>query len=175
MTDAEKLFQSLAVANTWYIVLISFGIGAVGGLAHALGDTGSVPVIPPTPGAPVTPAPPDKWKWLREVLVGAVAAVAVLFVVRPADGVALVSSSLIAGYAGRAIMAALEDKAKAIIAQQAAVVAQQRANDATQDVHKLIDAADKAKSAGTVMGGQPPAPSALDGAVEGLKRKYGMS
>jgi hypothetical protein len=111
-----------------------------------------------------------------DVAVGAVAAVSILFIVRPSDGIALVSASLIAGYAGRAIMAALEDKAKAVVAQQAALIAQQRANEATADVRRMLDAADKSKipagAGGIVRGGSAPVATPLDEIVAELRRKY---
>ena len=160
--DSSSVFQSLAVLATWWVVLIAFGIGAFGGLAHYLGGT-----------APATPA--AKFTWLREMLVGGVAAVAILFVVHPATGVTLVSSSLIAGYAGRAIMSALEDKAKAVIAQQAAVDAVKRANDATQDIRTLIDASDKAAAIPGPTAEQRPAASPLDTVMADMKRKYQIS
>ncbi|HEY1694679.1 MAG TPA: hypothetical protein VGG39_21055 [Polyangiaceae bacterium] len=167
-TDHANLLDSLKAGQTWVVLAVAFGVGFIGGTAHWVTRLG-------TPGDAGPKAP----LW-AEGLIGAVAAVAILFVLRPSDGVALVASSLVAGYAGRMVMSALEDKAKAIVAQnelskmqQVAVESQARATVAVADVRSVVSAVSRTREvrgAGVAAEGNAPA---LDALIRSMREKYG--
>lgn len=167
-TDPASLLDSLKAGQTWAVLGVAFGVGFVGGATHWATRLG-------TPGD-AGPRPP---LW-AEGLIGAVAAVAILFVLRPSDGVALMASSLVAGYAGRAVMSALEDKAKAIVAQnelarmqQVAVDNQAKATVAAADVRSVVTAVSRTRvvrGGGALAEGDAPA---LDALLRSMREKYG--
>jgi hypothetical protein len=97
--DSGKTLDSLHSGSLWIGCLIGFGLGVVGALVHALS----------------TDAKLDKRLW-RGLLAGGVAAVAVLSSTDPA-GIAFVGGSLVAGYAGKAILDGLGAKLTATVAQ----------------------------------------------------------
>jgi hypothetical protein len=167
-TDPVNLLDSLKTGQTWAVLGVAFGVGFVGGAAHWVTGLGA-----PGDAGPKAPL------W-AEGLIGAVAAVAILFVLHPSDGVALVASSLVAGYAGRMVMSALEDKAKAIIAQneltkmqQVAVDNQAKAAVAAADVRSVVSAVSRTRE---VRGGGALAEgnaAALDELLRSMREKYG--
>ncbi len=79
-----------------------FGLGALGGFIQAIGAS---PAIAPK-------------EWWKRVVIGAVAAVAILYVNEPATAIELISGSLVAGFAGQALLTALEARVRLEAAEQ---------------------------------------------------------
>ncbi len=165
MIDPSALVAKLVHdSDTWIVCGISAGMGALGGVAHAL--------VPD----------PAKPSWWRRVVLGAIAAVAILWVSRPDDAVALIASSLVAGYAGEAIMSALEAKSKLLAANAQIADEKQQKQQAVADVQRAITALETttapAPAAAQRRGGQtfgedlapaPGAPAAESRAAEVLR------
>jgi len=86
--------------DTLIFLAIAAISGMLGGIAHRS-----------------TSPPDDRTSWWSNLVVGAVASLAVLFVFTPSDAVRLIALSLIAGYGGKAILDALEAKVKTAIAE----------------------------------------------------------
>ncbi|MGD0283678.1 MAG: hypothetical protein ABSB95_15105 [Dissulfurispiraceae bacterium] len=96
-SDIAKLLLSLKDWQSWIIViLVAAGGGILGGISHKL-----------ISGAE------DKTSFGTCILVGAVASIAVLFIIMPTDAVKLVALSIAAGYGGKAILDTVTDKLKA--------------------------------------------------------------
>ncbi|GEM_PF-777151 len=104
--DIPELINSLKNWDMWKPLIIVSVIGMLGSLAHKL-----------------TSPPEDKTSLPGYIVVGALAALAVLFIFTPSDAVRLIALSLVAGYGGKAILNALEarrktDRAKAETAEK---------------------------------------------------------
>src|SRR5262245_10184275 len=106
--DPNVLWSSLGVWQLWMVLLVTFGLGAVGGLIHA--NTQS-----PGGAAGITGRIALSW---RQALTGGLAAIAVLYAVAPEPGIKWVASALLAGYVGDAVMAALGARFIAALAQR---------------------------------------------------------
>jgi hypothetical protein len=124
------LVDTIWVADTWLVVGAAAVFGLVGGLVQAFTST--------------EPTLKEARAIVASAFLGAVAAVAILYIAKPADGVALIASSLVAGYAGRALMDALSARAKLAVSQQETAKAKQEATTAKTDVNTAIDALEKA-------------------------------
>ncbi len=98
--EIASLASSFGNWQTWAIILAVAGFGALGGLAHKL-----------------TAPADDVTSIANYVVVGAIAALAVLFVFVPQDVVRLVALSISAGYAGKAILDALEARVQTALAE----------------------------------------------------------
>jgi hypothetical protein len=147
MTDAATASTFVWAPDTWSWVLTAGAAGAVGGLIQALTTTDA-----DTKGLKFEVR---VWNAICVVLLGAVAAVAILWIVKPSGSTELISSSLIAGYAGRALMEALSARAKLAVSQQETEKAKTETADVKKDVHSAINALERATgttSSGT-MGG----------------------
>jgi hypothetical protein len=119
--DASALIETL----TWQLAVVcglAFVLGMIGGAIHDR-------TPPPASDGTASPAVAG---W-RRALVGGVAAVAILYLTHPETGVELAGGSLAAGYAGQAVLAALESRALALLAQAKAV-------EATRDVKASLAA-----------------------------------
>jgi len=122
--NAETLIESLLTWQTWLIVGISALFGLLGGLAHKL-----------------TSPPDDKTsKWVY-IVIGGVASLSVLYIFSPQDGVKLIALSLAAGYAGKAVLDALEARIKTALAQKDADQAKETAQKAIEAGKKAVDMA----------------------------------
>jgi hypothetical protein len=113
----------------WLILVFAFALGALGALTHRVAQK------------PLTSDPPTKSNaWWADSLVGGVAAIAMVYVSNAAltTGIAFVVGSLIAGYAGRAVLDGLEAKTVASNAQRDASNAQRDASEKTADLSKLV-------------------------------------
>lgn len=109
------LIDSLMTWQTWLVVGISALFGLLGGLAHKL-----------------TSPPDDKTsKWVY-IVVGGIASISVLYILSPQDGVKLIALSLAAGYAGKAVLDALEARVKTALAQKDADQAKETAQKAIE-------------------------------------------
>jgi hypothetical protein len=102
--NIESLVHNLFTGYTWVVLVITAVFGIVGGCAHKF-----------------TSSPEDKTTWWGSIVVGAVASIAVLFILTPLnpDAVRLIAQSLIAGYGGKAILDALETRLKTALAEAA--------------------------------------------------------
>jgi hypothetical protein len=166
MEDAMEsiaLWDLLGEWQLWAVCAVSFALGALGGLLH-LG------AVKPAPEAETPPPKPTPW-W-RHVLVGGAAAVAVLYVATPETGIALVGGSIVAGYAGEAILAGLESRAKLALAQQEVV-------ETKRDVHEAVEALEDVANASVgTRGGDSkappptPMPPTAMATLERLRSKY---
>lgn len=102
--DITKLWGLIDDWRLWAVCGIAFGLGALGGVIRAL--TAEPPPDPPPPRRD------PRWAAARLFFVGGIAAVAVMYVTLPESAMALIGGSLVAGYAGKAILDALESRAK---------------------------------------------------------------
>lgn len=106
------------------LVLIALVLGFFGGLARVVKQA--------------TEASPPKlsvWPAIGGALVGAVAGVAAFYILTPTTSLRFISASLIAGYAGPALLDALEARFKLLSAEA-------RANHAVDAGIRALDAAD---------------------------------
>jgi hypothetical protein len=95
------LVGNIKSLDTWAVLGIAAGFGALGGLAHKL-----------------TSPPEDRTSWPGYLVVGAVASLAILFVFTPSeDAVRFIAISLAAGYGGKAVLDALEARVKTALAE----------------------------------------------------------
>ncbi|MGD1010866.1 MAG: hypothetical protein ABR951_12050 [Candidatus Aminicenantales bacterium] len=90
-------FKNWAV---WVIIGVVAVFGALGGWAHKLAS--------PTE---------DQRRWPSFVIVGAVAALAVLFVLGPKDPIKLIALAVVSGYGGKSILDALGNKVKLALSE----------------------------------------------------------
>lgn len=96
--DIATLVDSISNWKTWVVLFTVAFFGMLGGFAHKL------------------TSPNDKTSGWGYIVVGAVASMAVLFIIVPLEGVRLVALALIAGYGGKAILNALEARVKVVLA-----------------------------------------------------------
>jgi hypothetical protein len=99
--DIAQLISSLNQWETWRIVIIVAVFGMLGGLSNKLSATSK-----------------DQTHLLGYIIVGAVAALAVLFIHVPTSGVRLIALALAAGYGGRAILNAVQNRVRLTIARE---------------------------------------------------------
>ena len=117
--DLTSLVKSIN-SDMWQIVGISGAFGLLGGLAHKF-------------GAPAE----DKTTSLAYLILGAVSGIGVLFVVQPEDGLKLIGLAVVAGYAGKAVLSALQARVEAAVAKNEAA-------QATSTAKQAIDAGKEA-------------------------------
>jgi hypothetical protein len=134
--DPERLAALLLDRDLWMIVLASFALGLVGALLNS-----GEPYPPAEPPLP----PRSGWSKFLDLLAGGIAAVAVLYLTNPETGVALIGGSLVAGYAGKAVLAALQARVLVAVAKKEAQTAVVAADDAKQTARAAIVARDRAK------------------------------
>jgi hypothetical protein len=139
---------NLLAQLTWQlgvVCVLAFAFGAVGGLLHE--------------GKPASEA----------AMSGVGAAAAVLYLTNPKTGVALIGGSVAAGYAGQAILAGLEARAVAMLAE-----ADARAKG--QDVREALAAHDTLTSAprGTPTPEDEARLALAQAAIDRLQTKYQM-
>ena len=113
--DIAQLMSSLNQWETWRIIIIVAICGIVGGLSNKL-------------SAP----PKDQTHVMGYITVGAVAALVVLFVYVPTDGVRLIALALAAGYGGRAILNAVQNRVRLTIAREEVAKAKKDGREAVQ-------------------------------------------
>lgn len=111
--DVDQIAALLKNPKLWLILLVAFALGALGALTHRVAQKS-------LPGDP----PPKPSAWWADSLIGGMAAIAMVYVSNAAltTGMAFVVGSLIAGYAGKAVLDGLEAKTIATIAERDASV-----------------------------------------------------
>lgn len=97
--DPNSALDLLGTPQLWIVLAVAFVLGAAGAALHRW-------------SAPNDDNPP----LLRDILSGGIAAVAILYVTNPSSGVAFVGGALVAGYAAKAVLAALQARVVAAIA-----------------------------------------------------------
>jgi hypothetical protein len=119
--NVDQIAALLKDPMLWLILLLAFALGALGALTHRVAQ-------PPTadPSA-------KRSSWWADSLIGGIAAIAMVYVSNAAltTGMAFVVGSLIAGYAGKAVLDGLEAKTTATIAER-------DASEKTADLSKLV-------------------------------------
>jgi hypothetical protein len=144
--DIDKLLSSLVNMQLWLVLAAAFGLGAIGALVHR----GSLEPLPTGGRA-------------RDALTGGVAAVAILYVTSPPSGVALIGGSVVAGYAGKLVLAGLEARVTATLALREAASHELAARHARQDLDRLAIRVAAISSA-------PAAAPASDDAIADVQR-----
>ncbi|MBK9034797.1 MAG: hypothetical protein IPL61_26625 [Myxococcales bacterium] len=137
MTTSTELVTNLRDPDTWTVLAVAAGAGAIGGFTHWLGAVAGV----------ITPDPDDAatktvTRVAAEIMVGAAAAVIMLFVVKPADGFGMIASSIMTGLFGRAVISALRARAQVEIIDKARGAAQAAAATAGRDAAALAEHVD---------------------------------
>lgn len=109
--DLDRLVAILTDVHLWLVLGVAFACGAIGAVIHRGAATDSA--------APASGSSRAK-RWGADVASGGIAAVAVLYITNPTTGTALVGGSLVAGYAAKTVLAGLEARLTASIAQRQA-------------------------------------------------------
>ena len=99
--NIDNFYESFSNLHLYFFFAIVAVAGALGGIAHKL-----------------SAAPDDKTPWYSYVILGAIAALGVYYILSPVETIKIVALSLVAGYAGKAVLDALQAKALAAITQQ---------------------------------------------------------
>ena len=124
--NLDVLADSLKNWYTWVVIIIAAVSGIIGGLAHKL-----------------TSPLDDKTSLWVYAIVGGVASLAVLYILSPPDGIKLIALSLAAGYAGKAVLDALEARVKTALAQADAARAKETGQKAIEAGKKAVSMAQK--------------------------------
>lgn len=132
--EISKLVASLTSGDTWALLAVVVLFGAIGGYAHKL-----------------TASPEDKTTPLGYIVVGAVGALAVLFVFVPKDPVRLIALAVSAGYGGKALLDALEGRIKAAVAEAEIGKLKDNGRNAVAVGKEAIERARKSAGAGNVV------------------------
>jgi hypothetical protein len=125
--DPDKLVGLLKDHDLWVVFGVAFAFGAIGALIHrwSVPPPSSSMSEPPVLGA--------------DILTGAIAAVAILYVTKPETGVTLVCGALVAGYSAKTIMAGLEARAASVVAQRDASDSKRQADAAKYNLASLAE------------------------------------
>jgi len=133
--NAPELVNALHDVNMLLLVALAAVLGVIGAAARA-----TAAAVKDDRGDP--PPPPPKNPRLQVAVTGAIAAVAVLWLSAPSTAIAFIGGSLVAGYAGKAVLDALEAKVIAGIAQREAKVAVEQARLSTLRFKELAATAE---------------------------------
>jgi hypothetical protein len=107
-----------STATTLVVDLGTFGVLGVAVIGGALGGLASHFAAPVAEDTKL-----DRWRWLKASVIGAAAAIAVLYALMPDTTVALAGLAVGAGYAGKAVLGAVETRLKLSAARHEASVA----------------------------------------------------
>ena len=111
--NLTSLAESLGRADTWTILIVVLVFGALGGWAHRLGAPKEDTTTP-----------------LAYIILGSVSALAALFVIVPTEPLKLIGVAVVAGYAGKAVLSALQARVEAAVAKAETVKAKDTARKA---------------------------------------------
>ncbi len=126
--DINTLLGSIRNWETWVVLVFVAAFGVAGGVAHNL-----------------TSPSDDQTSGWGHIVLGAVASIAILFIIEPSDAVKLAALSLIAGYGGKAILNALAARATAVLAKEEVKKVKGEADVAKEEVKKVRGEANRAK------------------------------
>ncbi|HVV81464.1 MAG TPA: hypothetical protein VHE35_00245 [Kofleriaceae bacterium] len=112
--QVPALVDTIWTADTWKVVGAAALFGAIGGFTQAITSTDPAIVKVDAQGKTTRVTAEIVYR----ALVGMIAAVAILYIAKPGDGIALIASSVVAGYAGHALMDALAARAKLAVTQE---------------------------------------------------------
>ncbi len=87
-----------------WLLLVAAGSGAIGGLARYFRDDAAA----------------REGKLARSIFLGAIAAIAALYLLEPSTALKMIAACIIAGYAGPTVLDALETRVKLMLAEQKA-------------------------------------------------------
>ncbi len=127
VSNLASLAESFGRADTWTVLVVVLVFGALGGWAHRL-------------GAPKE----DKTRPVAYVILGSVSALAALFAIVPTEPLKLVGLSVVAGYAGKAVLSALQARVEAAVAKAETVKARDTARKAIGTGRSAIQQAEMA-------------------------------
>jgi len=122
--DAEKIPQAFGIGETWAAIAIAFAAGMLGGLAHKLAADEN-----------------DKMPLLSYLLVGGVSALAALFVISRDDPYKFFGACVAAGFAGKAVLSAMQARLEASVAKAEARKGRQGAKKAIHIGKQAIEEA----------------------------------
>jgi hypothetical protein len=126
--NPAALAAGLAELSFWVVLLATLVAGAVGGVVYELLILqGNIELSHKPTAEEITEKYPygivqymyDLGIWAR-VIIGALAAVAALFVLSPSSTFGLLATSIIAGSAGTSVFRSMQDRLSAVIAQKTA-------------------------------------------------------
>jgi hypothetical protein len=135
--DTASLANTMTQGDFRLILILTLVFGALGGLVYEL------MVLQ---GSVEQPHRVQAGGWVYDLgvigrmLMGAMAAVAALFVISPEDAYKLVAVSVIAGASASAIFKSLQARVEAMVAQQAIVVAQETTAQIADKAEQMADA-----------------------------------
>lgn len=145
--NSSDIVTEMSKAAFWLTLLVTLVAGAVGGVVYELlmlqGGIES-------PHKPTNEETAEKYPyavigfmfnlgiWAR-IIIGALAAVAALFVLSPASAFGLVATALIAGSAGTAIFRSLQDRLTAVIAQKETATTKEAAKASNEKTVAALD------------------------------------
>jgi hypothetical protein len=135
--DTQRLADTMAQGEFRLILILTLAFGALGGLVYEL------MVLQ---GSVEQPHRVQEGGWVYDLgvigrmLMGAMAAVAALFVISPEDAYKLVAVSVVAGASASAIFKSLQARVEAMVAQQAVVVAQETTAQIADKAEQMAEA-----------------------------------
>jgi hypothetical protein len=143
--NVDGVWKDFASARFWILVAVTMFFGGLGGLVYELLILQGQIELPHKSEADdaVQGATLATWKFtwdlgvMSRVIIGALAAVAVLWVLSPPSGFPLLAVSVIAGSAGTAIFRSMEDRLLAVIAQKETVETKKKAEVAKGKVDEV--------------------------------------
>ena len=99
-SDVSKIIESICQSSTWIVLFITVVFGAVGGITHKITeDKDQI----------------SKMGIFANILVGSVAALAVLYILPPSEAFKLIAVSVVASYAGKSLLDLLQSKLEAAV------------------------------------------------------------
>lgn len=149
--NVDKIWLAIGDWRLWALCAVACSFGAAGGFLRAISRTAA------------DPSPP---RW-AQVLIGALAAVAVLYVNEPDSALALIGGSLVAGYVGQAALDALEARFQLKQARDDADGARKELAGTRKELTITTDERDKAAAAAQLALGEAAEPGLLDASALG--------
>jgi hypothetical protein len=145
--DLDEVFGQLKSGRFWLMLLIALVFGGAGGVAYELLILqGNIERYHPAEPAEVKEPYPyaiaknliDLGIWAR-VIIGALAAVAALWLLTPATALGLIAGSIIAGSVGTSVFRSLQDRLLASLAQKDAEDVRNAAQLQTETVGRALE------------------------------------
>ncbi|HUQ01653.1 MAG TPA: hypothetical protein VM261_04120 [Kofleriaceae bacterium] len=122
--DTNKLFELIGDGRLWAVCGVAFALGAAGGFIQSLASAASKEEL--------------GREWWKRLLVGAIAAVAVMYVTAPSTAIELISGSIVAGYAGKALLDSLDARGRLAAAKDQIADTTRERDTAVTAAHLLL-------------------------------------